>query len=153
MLGKSFQFSIGSTVSFQLRAGFTSTYHAKPEQDNQLKPQHREESARQKKRAIVSRNVKETPFYEVVGPYSDGSATAPYKSVPATIALPTRATEEAKSIPALMPPSEHQIALPNSVAVEVQQKFLDEEVYVHSYNHSGQRVFAMAETSTIDLFI
>lgn len=153
MLGKSFQFSIGSTVSFQLRAGFTSTYHAKPEQDNQLEPQHREESARQQKRAIMSRRVKETPFYEVVGPYSDGAATSPYKNALATIALPTHASAEAKSIPALIPPSEHQIALPNSAEVEVQQKFLDDEVYVHSYNHSGRRVFAMAETSTIDLFI
>lgn len=154
MLGKSFQFSIGSTISFQLRAGFTSTYYAKPEQDNQLGPQHREEASRQKKRAIVSRRVKETPFYEVVGPYSDGSATAPSKNVPATIALPVHASEEAKLVPAVIPPREHQIALPNPAEVEIHQKFSDgETAYVHSYNHSGQRVFAVAETSTIDLVI
>ncbi len=155
MLGKSFQFSIGSTVSFQLRAGFTSTYHAKPEQDNQLETQHREGSARQQKRAAVSRSTKEAPFYEVVGPYSDDSATATHKSVPTTVALPTHAGEEAKSVPALMPPGEHQIALPNRTGLAVQQEFLNERpVYVHSYNHSGQRVFAMTETSTtVDLFI
>jgi len=153
MLGKSFQFSIGSTVSFQLRAGFTASYYSKPQQDDQLESQH-EELAKPSKRAIVSRRVKETPFYEVVGPYSDGSATSPHKNAPATVALPAHASEEAALAPAVIPPEEHQIVQSYRKEVEVHQKFSDgETVYVHSYNQSGQRIFAMVETSTVDLVI
>ncbi len=147
MSGRYFQFSVGSAVSFQFKAGFTSTYYDRQQTENRLKPGHEEEFARSKGRVIETRKNEEAPFYEVVGPYSNGSAASTRRAAPTTIALPAQASEEIALVSAELLSTNRQIAGVNQESAD------GEMVYVHSYNQNGQRVFAMTETPTIDMTI
>ncbi len=154
MSGRFFQFSVGSAVSFQFKAGFTSTYYARQQPENRLKSRHEEELARSKNRGIAARRNEEAPFYEVVGPYSNESAASTRRAAPTTIALPAQASEGIALVPAELPSTDRQIAKAYRKEAGVHQKFADgETVYVHSYNQNGQRVFAMTEIPTIDMVI
>ncbi|MFC1716188.1 hypothetical protein ACFL6S_21125 [Candidatus Poribacteria bacterium] len=154
MSGRSFQFSVGSAVSFQFQAGFTSTYYARQQPDNRLKPRPGAELARPSDHGLEATRSAEAPFYEVVGPYSNGAAASTPRAAPATIALPAQASEEIALVSAELPSTNRQIAEAYRREAETHHKFADgETAYVHSYNQNGQRVFAMTEIPTIDMTI
>ena len=145
--GRSLQFNIDSAISFQFRAGFTSTYYAGQRPEKQLKSHHEEELARSKNLGIEGEWREEVPLYEVVGPCSNESAASTRRAAPGTIALPARASEEATLVSAELLSRDHY-------AAEAYQELANRQTaYVHSYNQNGQRVFATTESSTIDLVI
>ena len=150
--GRSFQFSIGSTLSFQFRAGFASTYYARPQADDQLKSHHAQEVTRAKSHSVEAISNEDSDFYEVVGPYSDDSITYTHKGAPATIALP--ASTNNKPVSAEILSRDGHFAGSYGNESRNYQGFIGrEKAYMHSYNHNGRGVYPVMEASTIDLVI
>ena len=148
--GRSFQFSIGSILSFHFRAGFAPTYYARPQAEDRIKSHQAQEVIKAEAHSVDAMPSEDSDFYEVVGPYSEGSATYTHRGAPATIALPAGDNLMSTEIPSR---GRHFADFYANETGTHQEFAKTENSYMHSYNHNGQGVYPAMETFTIDLVV
>ena len=148
--GKSFQLNIASTLSFQLRAGFAAV-RQDPNPESRLEQRKAEATDELRENATDAEWSRQSPFYEVVGPYVDSVPATQRRSAPATItALPVHENTKAALMSA-------QSTSGNYYAQKSAQEYGEfansQMMHTHSYRQNGQRVPMMTQTPIVDFFV
>jgi hypothetical protein len=152
--GKFFQFNIGSSISFQLRAGFASISGDRATTINQPPGQQRELEG-SKKRDLESKRPQQADYYEVIDSQPDESPDSTQKIDSAMISL----SEQTANGIALTPT---EVSLDNRDADQayygrIQRKFADRRAdyleCIQSYGRKGQKIVGVFDLPTIDLVI
>ena len=151
---KFFQFNIGSSISFQLRAGFASISGDRVTPINQP-PGQQGELEGSKKRDLESKRPQQADFYEVIDSQPDEPSDSTQRVDPAMISLP----EQTVSGTALTPA---EVSLDNRDTDQayygrIQRKFADRRAdymeCIQSYDRKGQKIVGVFDLPTIDLVI
>ena len=151
--GRSIQFNIGSVLSLQLRTGFIAACHShKSDPASQVERRQERASGELRWNGSAPEQRKESPFYEVVGPYADVVSSSQQETTVAVMSvLPVhvggKATARASS-------SHYDTIKAYSSAANMNQEPISGQIgYMHSYKQNGQRVFMTTEIPVIDFFM
>jgi hypothetical protein len=153
--GKFFRFNIGSTVSFQLKAGFASISRDELQPGNQLNPHQGKKVDGSRRRDLDAEQHQQANFYEIIDLHTDGSPDPTQTTYPATLSLAERTAIRA-ALESADTSSDNRDTT-ESYHRKVQRKLADRNAeymeYIQSYDRNGQKIIGVFELPVIDFVI